>query len=71
MRGDHRNAVGDRRLDDVGQVVLALGVVAAQAASQRFRSRVGAAIAPVADLADRAIGRAGVPAFDDRWMRPP
>ena len=61
MRGDHRNAVGDRRLDDVGQVVLALGVVAASGREPALQVAGRRGHHAGVDLADRAIGRAWRP----------
>ena len=69
MRGDHRHAVGDGHRDDVGQVVLALRVVVAQAAEPALERRGGRGHHAGVDLADLALRRRRVLVLDDALHR--
>ena len=59
-------AVGNRHADDVGQVVLALGVVIGQAIQPGFERRGGRGQNAGVDFFDRALRFGGVLVFDDR-----
>ena len=56
----HRNAVGDRQADDVGQVVLAGGVVVGEAPQPGQQALGRRGQHPGVDLADGALRRGGV-----------
>jgi hypothetical protein len=77
MGGNDRQALGHGQGDDVGQVVLALGIAVAQG-RQPARQRVGGRDEDAGvDLADRTLGIVGILFLDDaltwpstRTMRP-
>ncbi len=72
IRGDvrfHRNAGGDRQRDDVGQVVLALGVVVLERSDEAAQERRRRCQRAGIDLGDRALLGRRVALLDDGTHR--
>ena len=65
LLGHHRHAIGHGQRHDVGQVVLALGVVVGQATQPAAQQRRGRHQDAGVDLADAALGGVGVLFLDD------